>query len=93
MRIPSFWFQIELTRSCKQSEVIQRFQQYLDLFSDCECGRGPNGSGWDEEVDRDEYRGCLRADYIASAIYQSQYGENILEACYDNRGWPREGLE
>jgi hypothetical protein len=70
----------------------ERILQYLEMFSDCESGRRHAELRWDEEVDRDDYRGCQRADYIASAIYRSRYGGNILEACYDNRGWPREGL-
>jgi Protein of unknown function (DUF4240) len=71
----------------------ERIQEYLAMFSDCESGRGQANLRWDNTVDRDDYRGYQRADYIASAIYRSRFRGNILEACYDNRGWPREGLE
>jgi hypothetical protein len=71
----------------------ERVQQYLEMFSDCEAGLGQGELRWDQEVDRDDYRGSQRADFIASAIYRSRFGGSILDACYDNRGWPREGLE
>lgn len=70
----------------------ERIQQYSDMFSDCESGQSYAELRWDEDVDRNEYRGCQRADYIASAIFRSQHGGDILEACYDNKGLPRGGL-
>jgi hypothetical protein len=76
-------------------EVIkhpERIQQYLEVFSDCASGHGYSELRWDENVDREDYRGCQRADYIASAIFRSRHGGSILDACYDNRGWPREGF-
>ena len=71
----------------------ERIQQYLEMFDECESGQGHAELRWDESVDRDEYRGSQRADFIASAIYRSRFGGSILEACYDNRGRPHEGLE
>jgi hypothetical protein len=55
-------------------------QHYLDMFSEVEMRRGDPGLRWNEEVDRDEYRGCQRADYIASPIYMMRFGEDLEEA-------------
>jgi hypothetical protein len=70
----------------------ERIQQYLETFSECESGRGQAELRWDNDVDRDEYRGYQSAQGIAMAIYRSRYGANLLNACYDSQG-PREGLE
>ena len=51
-------------------------QRYLDLFGDVE--RRVEGSPrWDESVDREEYRGYQRADYIATPIYRLRFGEEL----------------
>ena len=71
----------------------ERIHQYLEMFDECEAGRGHTELRWVESVDRDDYLGCQRADFIASAIYRSRFGGSILEACYDNRGRPHEGLD
>lgn len=70
-----------------------RIQHYLEMFSDCRAGGEHAEMRWDTEVERDEYRGSRRADFIASAVYRARFGGSILDACYDSRGWPREGLE
>jgi uncharacterized protein DUF4240 len=68
----------------------QDVQRHLEMFGEVEMRRGPADLRWDNEVDREEYRGCQRADYIASPIYRARFGEDLCEACYDERGWPRE---
>lgn len=35
---------------------------------------------WDESVDRPEYRGYQRADYVATPIYRARFGEELGEA-------------
>lgn len=35
---------------------------------------------WDETVDRPEYRGYQRADYVATPIYRARFGEELGEA-------------
>jgi hypothetical protein len=71
----------------------ERIQQYLEMFIACDSGRGYAELRWDNNVDRDEYRGYQSAQGVAMAIYCSRYGGNILDACCDDRGHPREGLE
>jgi hypothetical protein len=68
----------------------EQVQRYLDLFSDQDVGLGPAELRWDESVDRDEFRGYQRADYIAIPIYASRFGKDLRDACYDESGWPRE---
>lgn len=50
-------------------------QHYLDLFNDVEAGRHPS-MHWDIEVDREEYRGYQRADYIITPIYRTRFGQS-----------------
>jgi hypothetical protein len=51
-------------------------QRHLDVFDDVE--RKVEGSPrWDESVDREEYRGYQRADYIATPIYRLRFGEEL----------------
>lgn len=51
-------------------------QRYLDLFDEVE--RKLEGSlRWDQSVDREEYRGYQRADYIATPIYKLRFGEDL----------------
>jgi hypothetical protein len=64
--------------------------RYLDMFGAAEARRDSPELRWDLEVDRDEYRGYQRADYIATPIYAARFGEDLDDACYDQRGWPRE---
>ena len=53
-------------------------QRYLDLFNEAECRSGVS-PGWDESVDREEYRGYQRADCIARPIYRLRFGREIDE--------------
>ncbi len=57
----------------------EKIHLYLDMFCDTESGRGYHELRWNEEVDRVEYRGNQRADYIASPIYELRFGENLNE--------------
>jgi hypothetical protein len=70
----------------------EEVQLYLDMFSAVEMQTSHPELRWNEEVDRDEYRGYQRADYIASPIYKARFGEDLHEACYDQRGLPRKAL-
>jgi hypothetical protein len=66
-------------------------QHYLGKFARAEAERRSGQPGaWDNEVDRPEYRGYQRPDYIPSPIYRMRFGEDLDEACYDQRGWPSE---
>jgi hypothetical protein len=47
---------------------------YLDQFAEAERWAGKPGE-WDESVDRPEYRGSQRADFIASRILWERFGE------------------
>lgn len=69
----------------------EEVQRYLDIFSKVEMRQGFPELRWDETVDRAEFQGYQRADYIASPIYQTRFGEDLHDACYDERGWPRAG--
>lgn len=69
----------------------ERIDAYLKMFCQAEAERRTGGPGWwNNDVDRTEYRGYQRADYIATPIYQARFGEDLHAACYDERGWPRE---
>lgn len=72
-----------------QPETIQR---HLDMFARDEEGRRSSKWSWDETVNRPEYRGYQRPDYIASPIYEMRFGEDLHEACYDRSGNPRQKL-
>lgn len=51
-------------------------EAYLDQFTAAEAERRSGKVGWwDNEVDRPEYRGSQRADYIASRILRGRFGE------------------
>ena len=39
--------------------------------------RSDETASWDDEVDRPEYRGYQRADYIATPIYRARLGEDF----------------
>jgi hypothetical protein len=52
--------------------------RYLDLFDDVECNV-EGAPRWDERVDREEYRGYQRADYIAAPIYRMRFGQDLDE--------------
>jgi hypothetical protein len=68
----------------------ERIDDYLKICWRAEAERRTGGPGWwDNEVDRPEYRGYQRADYIATPIYRAQFGEDLHAACYDERGRPR----
>jgi hypothetical protein len=64
-------------------------QQHLDVFEVVRMGRGAAGAEWDIAVDRDDYRGYQRPDAIVISIYETRFGEDLLDACYDQRGHPR----
>ena len=66
-----------------------RIQNLLDTFGGVESHEQPE-LAWDNRIDRDEYRGYQRADYIVTPIYELRFGEDLHDACYDGRGWPRE---
>jgi hypothetical protein len=67
----------------------EQIQHYLGMFAQAEAERRSGRQGaWDNEADRPEYRGYQRADYIASPIYLMRFGEELHEACYDQRGLP-----
>jgi hypothetical protein len=59
-------------------------QKYLDEFSEHEMRRANPELRWDEEVDREEFRGYQRADCIAAPIYQIRFGEDLDDACFDH---------
>jgi hypothetical protein len=54
----------------------QDVQHHLDLFCEAEAGRHPELT-WDQDVDRAEYRGYQRADYIATPIYRARFGGEL----------------
>lgn len=60
--------------------------EYLEMFSAADAETGDPETLWDLEVDRDEYRGYQRADYIAEPIYLARFGQDLHDACYDERG-------
>lgn len=54
----------------------EAIEGYLDRFAEAEAGRRAGKPGWwDESVDRPEYRGSQRADFIASQILRERFGE------------------
>jgi hypothetical protein len=55
----------------------EQMQRHLDLFAEVESGHAARQLRWDNEVDRPEYRGYQRADYIAWPIYQLRFGERL----------------
>ena len=50
------------------------------MFEACDAGDDFPELQWDEEVDREEYRGYQRADYIATPIFASRFGEDLDDA-------------
>jgi hypothetical protein len=54
----------------------EKVQLYLDLFHEVEMKKHPEMT-WDTSVDREEYRGYQRADYIATPIYKTRFGEEL----------------
>jgi hypothetical protein len=44
---------------------------------------------WDTAVDREEYRGYQRPGSIVTPIYETRFGEDLLDACYEPSGMPR----
>ncbi len=70
-----------------------RIDDYIKMYwrSEVERRVGPGGR-WDTEVDRPEYRGYQRPDYIATPIYKMRFDEELHEACHDSRRWPREEM-
>jgi hypothetical protein len=69
----------------------ENIDAYIDMYERAEVERREgNSRWWNNEVDKAEYRGYQRADYIASPIYKARFAEDLHEACYDSRGWPRE---
>jgi hypothetical protein len=38
---------------------------------------------WDDSVDKEEYEGSQRADYIASPIYEMKFGGDLYNDLYD----------
>src|SRR5262249_42206062 len=73
-----------------QPEAVQ---QHFDMFVRAETGRRSRMQGWwDDRVDRPEYRGYQRPDYIASPIYEMRFAKDLYEACYDASGNPRQEL-
>lgn len=61
---------------CVHPEKIQDFLNQFDK----------SDSSWDEKVDRDEYQGYARADYIVSAVYEQRFNEDLHEACFTESG-------
>jgi hypothetical protein len=57
-----------------------RIGEFFEMFEACEAGEGFPGLRWDEEVDRKEYKGYQRADYIADPIFESRFGEELEDA-------------
>ncbi|HQR07656.1 MAG TPA: DUF4240 domain-containing protein [Gemmatales bacterium] len=53
----------------------------LKSFQEHEAGKGALAFGiaWDNNVDRKEYGGYQRADYIAAPIYRTRFGEELAE--------------
>jgi Protein of unknown function (DUF4240) len=52
-------------------------QRHLEMFGEVGMRRGPADLRWDNEVDREDYGGCQRADYIALAVYRARFGEDL----------------
>jgi hypothetical protein len=73
-----------------QPALIQRF---LDLQEAYEIGEGDPAYSWDDSVDKKEYEGSQRADYIASPIYQMRFGgplyDDLYSLYYDQGRQPR----
>ena len=51
-------------------------QHYIDLFQESERGLHPE-LRWDNDVDRDEYRGYQGADSIAYAIHRTRFAKDM----------------
>jgi Protein of unknown function (DUF4240) len=69
----------------------EKIDDYINAYEQAEVERRKGDPRWwNNDVDRPEYRGYQRADYVASPIYRARFGEDLHEACYDSRGWPRE---
>jgi hypothetical protein len=68
-----------------QAELIQ---QFLDLHEDDEIGEGDPAYFWENSVEKKEYEGSQRADYIASPIYEMRFGGSLYDDLhnlyYDN---------
>jgi hypothetical protein len=55
----------------------ERLQACIDMYLASEDGRGFPELRWDEEVDREEYRGSQSALQIGFAIYRMRFGKDI----------------
>jgi hypothetical protein len=54
-----------------------RLQACLDMYLTSEGGRGFLELRWDEQVERDEYRGWQSPFQVGFAIYQLRFGKDI----------------
>jgi hypothetical protein len=61
----------------------ESIQHFLNLHEDVECGEGDPMYCWDDSVDKEEYEGSQRADYIASPIYELRFGGDLYNDLYD----------
>jgi hypothetical protein len=61
-------------------QFLNEFEESLVLDSE---------GHWDMEVDREQYKGYARPDYIASAVYGLLFKEDLHEACFDASGLPK----
>lgn len=62
------------------NKAPKSIRDYLGLFEECENGnRKHRGLQWNDDVDRKEYRGYERPDYVAYAIFQTRFQERLYD--------------
>lgn len=53
----------------------EAIENYLDEYEKAHAARSSSAMWWNTEVDKPEYRGWQRADYIATRICQLRFGD------------------
>ena len=63
-------------------------QRYLDMFGESDGDANSSEMEWNTDVEREEYRGWQGPEYIANAIFERRFNENLKEEL--ERRWEEE---
>ena len=60
----------------------ERLQEYVSMYLASEDGSGSSELRWDNDVDREEYRGWQSPFQVGFAIFRARFGKDIVQMIY-----------
>jgi hypothetical protein len=58
----------------------ERLDEFFDMFDKCDAEWAFPEMRWDEDVDREEYRGWQSPSAVGFAVFQARFGRDIFDA-------------